>query len=91
MKYYKVVVTRGHMGAYYQHATMTFYERAENMMSAIDMARKHGGVKHNRLPCQATEITADEYYANRGTNAYERAYCKPTKVFSFLRLFRGNK
>ena len=90
MKYYKVVVTRGHMGSNYDHATMTFYEKAKDMISAMDNARKHGGVKHNRLPANAVEITAEEYYANRGSNAYDRACCRKDKgiVFSFLRLFK---
>ena len=79
VKYYKVVVMRGHMGSNYDH-----------MISAMDNARKHGGVKHNRLPANAVEITAEEYYANRGSNAYDRACCRKDKgvVFSFLRLFK---
>ena len=30
VKYYKVVVMRGHMGSNYDHATMTFYEKAKD-------------------------------------------------------------
>lgn len=74
MKYYKITVRRGHVG--YANATITFYEKAKNMLEACDKARKHGGVKHNRLPTEAVEITADEFYANNTSNAYERAGCK---------------
>lgn len=79
-KYYKVTVIRGHMGVGYDHATMTFYEKAENLLKAMDKARKHGGVKHSRLPTTAQEITREEFYQNIHTNAYARAGTKG-KIF----------
>lgn len=84
-KYYKVVVTRGHMGKGYNHATMTFYECAKNMMEAMDKARQHGGVKHNRIPMNAMEITKEEFDANFGSNAYDRAGCRKDKGISYFK------
>lgn len=83
MKFYKVVVYRGHMGYEHPDTTITFYERANNILEAISKAQKHGGVKHSKPPLSVEEISYQEFQANKNTNAYEKAGCKKTGRFCF--------
>lgn len=76
MKYYKVTVIRGHLGNRYNHGLITFYYVAYNIMHAMALAKKQGGVKHGRMPLNCQEVTKEEYEANRRINAYNRAMCK---------------
>lgn len=76
MKYYKVTCTRGHLGKGYQHGLITFYYVAYNILHAMNMAKRQGGVKHDRLPLNCQEISREEYEQGRRMNAYRRAMCK---------------
>lgn len=77
MKYWKVRLTRGHLGRGNNNGLITFYEIGTNALEAWDKARKHGGVKHSSLMnLNAEEISYEEYYEGRKTNAYVRACAK---------------
>lgn len=76
MRYFKITVIRGHLGTGYSHGTMTFYCKAKNLLEAMDEARRHGGVKHTKMPLNAQECSKEEYEANIKISAYERAHCK---------------
>lgn len=83
MKFYKVVLKRGHMGSGYNHATITFFEKANNIIDALNNARRHGGVKHDKPPVSVQEISFEEYSQFMHTNAYERAGAKKTGRFAY--------
>lgn len=76
MRYFKVTCVRGHLGTRYQHGTISFYECGKNMLEAMDKARRHGGVKHDKLPLACEEVSKAEYEANIKVSAYVRAKCK---------------
>ena len=60
MKYYKVQVTLGHLGAGYGLEAW-LYIKSKNMFNAMKKAQKFPGVKHGRLPQYAIEISKEEY------------------------------
>lgn len=60
MKYYKVIVTLGHLGKCHGVET-TIYVEATSMMKAVKVAQKLPGVKHSKMPSKAVEITEEEY------------------------------
>lgn len=79
MRYFKFTLTRGHMGCGNMNGVITFYEQAPNLIKAMDKARAHGGVKHNRIPLNGVEISKAEYDMGRQENAYDRAHCRKNK------------
>lgn len=81
-RYFKFLLIRGHMGSGYTESTITFYETGNNLLEAMDKARRHGGVKHSRIPLNGEEISKAEYEQGMKTNAYDRAGCRK---YSFKR------
>ena len=77
MKYYKVMVLLGHVGNRKGVPTWLYIE-AENIIKAIDEARKFPGVKHSRLPDKAMEISYEDYLEGRETKNYNT---KMTQIF----------
>ena len=73
MRYYKVVMPRGHVGIGHE-AYITFYFRAKNLISAMDKAKKMGGVKHTKMPVNVAEVDESVYLANINESAYVRAF-----------------
>lgn len=71
MKFYKVSCPRGHFG-HGNIGDITFAIKADNAISAMDIARKMPGVKHDRMIYKTTEITLAEYLDFRKTSAYKR-------------------
>lgn len=71
MKYYKVSCPRGHFGVG-RSGDITFAFKADNALTAMDMARKMPGVKHTSMIYKTTEITAEEYFEFRKTSAYNK-------------------
>lgn len=71
MKYYKVQVTLGHLGIR-QGLEAWVYIEEQNMLKAIDRAKRFPGVKHSRLPLKAIEINEDEYLAGIKEQNYKR-------------------
>ncbi len=71
MKYYKVTCHRGHCGI--GHSTeITFAIKAENLLEAMDRAKRMPSVKHTRAIIQGKEISELEYNEYRKMSAYER-------------------
>ena len=70
-KFYLVTAPMGHQGTSHT-GEITFNIRAESITSAIRIAMNMPGVKHDKYALTAREITSEEYYNNRKTNAYER-------------------
>lgn len=75
MKYFAMTMERGHVGTgnFSQH--ITFYFSAQNMLHAMDLAKRMPGVKHSRMP-MGREISYEEYCAHRGENAYNTCGAK---------------
>lgn len=76
MRYFKITMQRGHVRTGYNHACITFYYKARNLLEAMDFAKRQGGVKHSRLPLNAQEIDEAEYNRGIAVNAYVRAGAK---------------
>ena len=47
MKYYKVVMVRGHQGRGVFNSTLAFYYEAPDTITACKRAQRQGGVKHS--------------------------------------------
>lgn len=75
MRYYKSTIARGHVGSGNHNALITFYYRCNNMIEAMDLAKKQGGVKHSQIP-KVVEISKAEYDREIKENAYRRAGAK---------------
>lgn len=75
MRYYKVTMPRGHVGIDHE-AYITFYFKAKNLISAMDKAKKMGGVKHTKMPLNVTEVDESVYLANINESAYVRAFAR---------------
>lgn len=71
LKFYKVIVERGHMGVGNSLETV-FYFKAVSAYDAMCMAQKMPSVKHSRVPLKTIEITAEEYYEGRKTSSYHK-------------------
>ena len=78
MKYYKVQVLLGHVGKGRGLLTWLYIE-AENLLKAMNKARKFPAVKHSRLPNQAIEITYEEYIEGKEASDYK---AKMTQIFN---------
>lgn len=71
MKYYMVLCHRGHCGT--GHGTeIKFAIRADNLLDAIDKARRMPSVKHTRMAIYGKEISEQEYEEYRAVSAYDR-------------------
>ena len=71
-RYFKVTCHRGHCGT--GHSTdITFVFVADNLLQAMDKAKRMPSVKHTRLIINGTEITETEYNDRRTKSAYEKA------------------
>ena len=79
MKFYKVQVTLGHLGAGYGLEAW-LYIKAQNMLNAIKKAQKFPGVKHGRLPKNAIEISEDEYLEGLKEHNYKNWMNKIAKM-----------
>lgn len=75
MRYYKAIMPRGHVGIGHS-ADITFYFKAKDIISAMNQAKKMGGVKHTKMPLNMKQITEQEYLEGRKENAYVRAMAK---------------
>ena len=74
MRYFSVVCHRGHCGT--GHSTeIKFAIKAQNLIEAMDKARKMPSVKHTRLIISGKEITQEEYTKFREVSAYKRFNC----------------
>ena len=72
-RYWKVTVTRGHMGMGNDTGMLTFYIIAPNIIEASRKALWKPGVEHRgRVPLNAREISREEYLEGRKESAYER-------------------
>lgn len=76
MKYYKVVMVRGHQGRGVFNSTLAFYYEAPDAITACKRAQRQGGVKHSRLPLSCVEVCYEEYYEMIQISAYQRGFCK---------------
>ena len=76
VKYYKVFMERGHTGRKRYKLDAMFYVKASNMIEAMDVAKAMPGMKHNKMPMMAREISWEEFCEGRGYNAYERCGAK---------------
>lgn len=76
MKYYKVTMVRGHLGAGVDDGTITFYYAVDNAVKAMQLAQRQPGVKHKRLPLACIEVQQEEYNKQRQVSAYKRAKCR---------------
>ena len=72
MRFYRVSVKRGHCGAGY-FLPITFAIAANNIVDAMDHAKRMPGVKHDRFILSADEISFREYCVLRKQSAYERS------------------
>lgn len=71
MKYYMVVCQRGHCGKY-RSVDIKFAEKANNLLEAMDMAKRRPAVKHTKPILRGWEITKEEYEDFRRVSAYNR-------------------
>ena len=71
LKFYKVIVERGHMGVGKSLETV-FYFRALNAYHAMCLAKKMPSVKHSRTPLKTVEITEEEYYEGMKVSPYHK-------------------
>lgn len=69
MKYYKIVVLMGHLGAGNSQAVPLFV-KALNAYEAMIKAKKVPGVKHDKQPLSVVEITKEEFAKGREINEY---------------------
>lgn len=72
MKYYKVICERAHVGKG-RTAYITFYYKVNNVIEAINKAKRQRGTKRNKLPLACQEVSKEEYESNIKTSAYVRA------------------
>lgn len=80
MKFYMIVCQRGHCGC--GHSTeIKFAIRANNLLSAMDKARKMPSVKHTKLALYGKEISEQEYNEYRAISAYERYETHSTRNY----------
>lgn len=70
-KFYRVVAERAHLGRG-NTATITFYYKANNAISAINKVKKQKGIKRSRLPLEVKEVDEEEYNQNIKVSAYIR-------------------
>ena len=71
-RYFKVMCHRGHCGT--GHSTeIVFAMAAENLLEAMDKARRMPAVKHTRMIISGAEITEAEYLERRRKSAYKLA------------------
>lgn len=71
MKFFMVMCHRGHCGV--GHSTeIKFAIRAQNLLEAMDKARRMPSVKHTRMAIYGKEISEAEYNEYRQVSAYER-------------------
>lgn len=81
MRYWKVSVTRGHMGTGKNHGILTFFFKANNALEASDRALRMPGVKHSgHAPLSVKEISVTEYTQGRKVSAYDRAPMISSKI-----------
>lgn len=73
MKYYKIRVLAGHVGAG-KTRELILYIKAPDLIKATEQARRMPMVKHDLGAAiqQAEEITKEEYTEGRQTSAYHR-------------------
>ena len=69
MRYFLVTCVRGHTGKK-KGMEISFAIRANNLVDAIEQARKMPGVKHHRPALYGREITQEEYVLRRNKGAY---------------------
>lgn len=70
-RYWMIMCHRGHCGN--GHSTeIKFAIEANNLLDAMDKARRMPSVKHTRMAIYGKEITEAEYLEYRKVSAYER-------------------
>ena len=72
MRYYRAMVKLGHVGSGNSRETC-LYIYAENIMSAMKIAKRTPAVKHNKLPLNIIEITKEEFEEGRYRDPYTTA------------------
>lgn len=70
-KYYAVTMPKAHVGVNHRGTTIRFVFNAPNALTAMDMAKKMGGVKHGKLCLKCEQITEQEYLEARKESAYK--------------------
>lgn len=70
-RYFMVSCERGHLGRG-KSAIIKFAIEADNMIKAMDIAKKMPAVKHTRAILYAREIEKEEYCEYRAISAYNR-------------------
>ena len=73
MRYYFVMCRRGHCGRG-RYIEIGFAFQANNMIEAMDRAKKMPAVQHTKGILEAREITVEEYKEYRQVSAYKK--CK---------------
>ena len=68
MRYYKIMCHRGHCGRG-KSTEIVFAFAAENLLEAMDKARRMPAVKHTKMIISGREIDAAEYNRRRELNA----------------------
>lgn len=71
-RYFKVTCHRGHAGTG-RSTDITFVFMADNLLQAMDKAKRMPSVKHTRMIINGAEITEVEYNDRRHVSAYEKA------------------
>lgn len=71
-RYFKVTCMRGHGGFQHSISEITFVFETENLLKAMDMAKRMPSVKHTRMIVSGKEITKEEYFERRQISAYKQ-------------------
>lgn len=71
MKYYLVRCDRGHCGSG-RSSEISFVFEADNILEAMNKAKKMPSIKHKRITPLAKEITKEEYLKLKAISAYKR-------------------
>ena len=69
-KYYKAVVSMGHLGSGH-HRESCLYIYARGIMEAMSIAQRAPAVKHSKIPLNIVEITKEEFLKGRKINPYD--------------------
>lgn len=69
MPYYRITVQRGHQGSG-QYIPITFIFKADDIVEAIEKAKKMPGVKHNKPIIAAEKLCDEGYYGLSIRSAY---------------------
>lgn len=70
-RYFKITCLRGHGGFNHTATDITFVFESENLLEAMDRAKRMPSVKHTRMIVSGYEISFQEYQKRIKNNAYK--------------------